>query len=83
MQEAGRALEVLGAPMYVRLGLPNHPYTTSADELRRERILESWGGEERIVARVAELIRGFQPEVVVSSDFNEKAYEHFEHKAAG
>ncbi len=83
VDEADKALQVLGARMYVRLGLPNHPYNTSADELRRDRILESWGGEERLVGRVEELIRGFQPEIVVSSDFNEKAYEHFEHKAAG
>ena len=83
VEEAGRALEVLGAAMYVRLGLQNHPYTTSTDELRRERILESWGGEERLVERVADLIRGFDPEVVISSDFNDEAFEHFEHKAAG
>jgi LmbE family N-acetylglucosaminyl deacetylase len=83
VEEADRAMEVLGARMYVRLGLPNHPYNTSADELRRDRILESWGGEERLITRVEDLIRGFQPEIVVSSDFNEKAYEHFEHKAAG
>jgi LmbE family N-acetylglucosaminyl deacetylase len=83
VDEAGRALEVLGATMYVRLGLPNHRYIASTDEMLRERVLESWGGEERIVARVAELIRGFQPEVVVSSDSNDKGYEHFEHKAAG
>jgi LmbE family N-acetylglucosaminyl deacetylase len=83
VDEAGKALEILGATMYVRLGLRNHPYNTSNDELRLERILASWGGETKLVSRVVELIQGFRPEIVVSSDFNETAYEHFEHKAVG
>ena len=29
------------------------------------------------------LIEGFRPEIVVSSDFDPGAYEHFEHKAVG
>jgi hypothetical protein len=32
---------------------------------------------------VRKLLEGFRPTVVVSSDFNAEAFEHFEHKAAG
>jgi LmbE family N-acetylglucosaminyl deacetylase len=48
-----------------------------------EKVLERWGGREAISTAIEELIRGFQPEIVVCSDSNPDAYEHFEHKAVG
>ena len=48
-----------------------------------EDVLAKWGGREIVGARIEELIRGFQPEIVVCSNYNADAYEHFEHKAVG
>jgi LmbE family N-acetylglucosaminyl deacetylase len=81
--EATRALSVLGAEAYVRLGLINRPYSSERDVVSLEGVLEGWGGEERLIARLVEIIQGFRPALVISPDSHSGAHEHFEHEAVG
>lgn len=81
--EATRALSLLGAEAYVRLGLANRPYAREQDALSVPEVLELWGGEERLVARLIGIIEGFRPALVVSPDGRTRAHEHFEHEAVG
>jgi len=82
--ETRNALSVLGATSYVRLGLKNHPYSTSRQALSNRALMSAWGGEEAIVRRLVELIEGFAPRMVVSPDSaHAGAYEHFEHAGVG
>ena len=83
VREAQRALSLLGCRVYIRLGLPNHPYNSQNDRLPVEQVIAAWGGEEKLVARLAGIIRGFTPRVVVGPDQHSAAYEHFEHEAVG
>lgn len=83
VMEAAAALQILGAETYIRLGLPNHPYSSVAQELSISRVLESWGGEEAVLGKLLELIRGYRPEVIISPDGPCRAREHFEHEATG
>jgi LmbE family N-acetylglucosaminyl deacetylase len=83
VQEARGALSLLGAELYLRWGLRNHPYSGLTDEISLEQIFLDWGGREQLVERLAALIKGFRPELVVSPDFSWEIHEHFEHKAAG
>ena len=83
VKEAAAALQILGAETYIRLGLPNHPYSSVAQELTISRIMKSWGGEERVLSRLLELIRGYRPKVIISPDGPSRAREHFEHEAVG
>jgi len=81
--EATRALSILGSEMYIRWGLENRPYNSKADEVPPDEVIRGWGGEERLVERLIEVIEGFRPTIVVSPDRHSKAYEHFEHEAVG
>jgi LmbE family N-acetylglucosaminyl deacetylase len=81
--EATRALSILGSEMYIRWGLENRPYNTKADEVPPDEVIRGWGGEEQLVERLIEVLRGFRPTIVVSPDRHSKAYEHFEHEAVG
>jgi len=81
--EATRALSILGSEMYLRWGLENRPYNTQRDVVPLEEVIRGWGGKEQLVARLIEVLEGFQPTVVVSPDSHSKAYEHFEHEAVG
>ncbi len=83
VKEAAAALQLLGADTYIRLGLPNHPYSSVAQELSISRVIESWGGEERVLSGLLELIRGYRPKVIISPDGPSRAREHFEHEATG
>ncbi len=83
VEEAKAALSVLGSEVYIRLGLTNHPYNTSRDYLSVRRVIDEWGGEKMLFEKVRRILEGFRPTVVVSSDFNTEAFEHFEHKAVG
>jgi len=83
VREAREALSILGVETYIRLGLPNHPYTRSAEALPLGQLLSSWGGEEALVQRIAALLRGFRPVLVLSPDEHSAAREHFEHEAVG
>jgi LmbE family N-acetylglucosaminyl deacetylase len=79
--EATRAMSILGSEMYLRWGLENRPYNTQRDAVPPEECIRGWGGEERLVARLIEVLDGFQPTIVVSPDSRSEAYEHFEHEA--
>jgi LmbE family N-acetylglucosaminyl deacetylase len=81
--EATRALSILGSEIYIRWGLVNRPYNTKRDEIPPDEVISDWGGEERLVSRLIEVIEGFSPTIVVSPDRKSKAYEHFEHEAVG
>lgn len=81
--EATRALSILGSEMYLRWGLVNRPYNTQRDIVAPEEVIRRWGGEEHLLARLIEVLEGFQPTIVVSPDSHSKAYEHFEHEAVG
>jgi LmbE family N-acetylglucosaminyl deacetylase len=81
--EATRALSILGSEMYIRWGLVNRPYNTKADEVPPDEVIRGWGGEDRLVERLIEVLEGFRPTIVVSPDRHSKAYEHFEHEAVG
>ena len=81
--EATRALSILGSEMYLRWGLENRPYNTQRDVVPPEEVIRGWGGEEQLVAKLIEVLEGFQPMIVVSPDSRSKAYEHFEHEAVG
>lgn len=81
--EARRALSILGADYYLRLGLPNHPYNAVADEMRLPSLLDAWGGEKVLVTRLEEIVRQAAPRIVVSPDLASGAREHFEHEATG
>jgi LmbE family N-acetylglucosaminyl deacetylase len=83
VNEAERALSVLGSDLYVRLGLPNHPYGSITEELDLGEVLEAWGGEQALAERVTGLIRRYSPDVVVSPPGPSEASEHFEHEAVG
>lgn len=83
VKEAAAALQILGADTYIRLGLPNHPYSSVAQELSISRVIESWGGEQRVLSGLLELIRGYRPKVIISPDGPCRAREHFEHEATG
>jgi LmbE family N-acetylglucosaminyl deacetylase len=83
VREAQQALSVLGCRVYVRLGLPNHPYNSQVDRLAVGEVLRTWGGEERLAAGLADIIRGYQPRIVVGPDQHSAAREHFEHEAVG
>ena len=83
IQEARRALSLLGAESYIRLGLKNHPYNSADDVLSLGQLLNVWGGEELLVDRLVDLIRGFRPEIVISPDEHTDTREHFEHEGVG
>jgi LmbE family N-acetylglucosaminyl deacetylase len=81
--EAREALSILGADYYIRLGLPNHPYNSRAQEIGTNEIFRSWGGEAVLRASLADIIEALWPAVVVSPDGPSAAREHFEHVATG
>ena len=83
VEEAASAMAFLGSSLYIRLGLRNHLYNSSEDVLPVETVMSYWGGEDWLMGRLIEIIEALRPDVVISSDFNPRAYEHFEHKATG
>ncbi len=83
VEEAKAALSLLGSEVYVRLGLINHPYNTAQDYLPVRKVIGEWGGERILLEKIRRIVEGFRPTLVVSSDFNSEAFEHFEHKAVG
>lgn len=83
ISETAAAVTALGADAYVRLGLDNAPYNGLADEQTIPQVLERWGGYDALVGRLVELIRGFQPTVVLAPDAPRTTLEHFEHETTG
>ena len=81
--EARQAMSILGVNHYVRLGLRNHPYNGGLDVLSAKSVIDAWGGEDKLVERLAEIILGYRPEIVVSPEGPTDAFEHFEHEAVG
>ena len=81
--EALSAMTLLGVSEYIRLGLPNHPYNSLDDELSPEQVITRWGGRNDLVRKVAQLIGGFSPELLITPDGPAGSYEHFEHEATG
>jgi len=83
VEEATRAMAILGSDVYIRLGLKNHPYNSVKEQLPLEKVLKDWGGEKKLVKKLIRIIEGFRPELIVSADKHTCAYEHFEHEAVG
>ncbi len=82
-KEAERAIALLGADIYVHLGLWNRPYTAVEASKNVHIISEEWGGEDFLVDTLLSLIDTFTPEVIVSPDGPSGAREHFEHETVG
>ncbi|MCD6396377.1 MAG: PIG-L family deacetylase, partial [Spirochaetaceae bacterium] len=83
VEEAVRALTVLNAKVYVRLGLWNRPYTSEEVNKNLNTLLNEWGEETFLVNKLVSLIETFKPDVIVSPDGPSTAREHFEHEAVG
>ncbi|MEA1912079.1 MAG: PIG-L family deacetylase, partial [Spirochaetota bacterium] len=83
VQEAEKALTVLGAEVYVRMGLWNRPYTAEEVNKSLNTLLEEWGGRDFLIEKLVDYIEIFQPDVIVSPDGPCGAREHFEHEAVG
>jgi LmbE family N-acetylglucosaminyl deacetylase len=81
--EATSALSILGSELYVRMGLPNHPYRTNNDVLARSMVLLRWGGQVYLQERIRQIIEQLQPELVIAPDFDSARHDHFEHKTVG
>ncbi|MDZ7794250.1 MAG: PIG-L family deacetylase [Spirochaetia bacterium] len=81
--ETERALSHLAVAEYVRLGLKNHPYSSSTQVLGKAEVLKAWGGEADLITTLIELIRGYSPSVILSPKNDSEAHEHFEHKTVG
>jgi len=81
--EAREAIGWIGAEYYVRLGLPNHPYSSIEEVLTIDEVIERWGGREAVVARLSRIVERLSPEIVISPDGPTAALEHFEHEATG
>ncbi|MCF6334405.1 MAG: PIG-L family deacetylase [Spirochaetales bacterium] len=82
-KEAERALALLGADIFVHLGLWNRPYTALEASKSVHTISKEWGGEEFLVDTLLILINRFKPEIIVSPDGPSGAREHFEHETVG
>lgn len=83
VQEAQRALTVLGAKVYLRLGLWNRAYTSEEASKSVGTLLTEWGGQEHLINKLVNIMETFQPYVIVSPDGPSDAREHFEHEAVG
>ncbi|MFW5783306.1 MAG: hypothetical protein ACOCY8_02200, partial [Spirochaetota bacterium] len=64
-------------------GLENHPYNSVVEARTIEEVLSAWGGRETLARRLARIVERLRPEIVLSPDGPSRAYEHFEHEAAG
>ncbi len=83
VQEAKRALAVLGAKVYLRMGLWNRAYTNEEASKSVDTLLAEWGGKEQLINKLVNIMETFQPCVIVSPDGPSNAREHFEHEAVG
>ena len=83
LNEVKSALGILGCDLYIRFGLPNHPYNGLNDELTCNKVLKSWGGSPELAARIAEVIFKLKPRLLVAPDGPSAAREHFEHESTG
>lgn len=82
-RELSNAAEILGVDLLIRAGLKNNPYNSISDELAPEKVLEQWGGKEKLKSYISDIIIKTSAVIVVSPEKPGKAREHFEHEAAG
>jgi len=86
IDEAREAIGWLGADLYLRYGLPNHPYSSVEEELEPREVLDRWGGVEELSARLRSVVATLTPEIVITPDGPagpSGPIEHFEHEATG
>lgn len=83
IQEEAASLKVLGASVYIRLGLKNRPYSNEEASKSIPLLIEEWGGENLLIANLIELFGRLSPDIIVSPDGPSAAREHFEHEAVG
>lgn len=83
IQEEAASLKVLGASIYIRLGLKNRPYSNEEASKSIPQLIEEWGGETLLIAKLVELFSRLSPDIIVSPDGPSAAREHFEHEAVG
>ncbi len=83
IKEEERALKILGAAVYIRLGLKNRPYTAVEVKKSIPTIIKEWGGNAFLVNKLNAIFTAFNPSVIVSPDGPSHAREHFEHEAVG
>ncbi len=83
VKEEERALKILGASVYIRLGLKNRPYTAVEVKKSIPTIIKEWGGNTVLVNKLNTIFTAFDPAVIVSPDGPSHAREHFEHEAVG
>ena len=82
VQEAARALAVLGSDTLIRLALPNAPYFRGFHAREPEDVVRDWG-DDRVVGRLATIIEKLRPRAVVAPAGPLPVLEHFEHEATG
>lgn len=83
VQEAQKALTVLGAKVYLRLGLWNRAYTSEEASKSVETLISEWGGHDQLINKLVHIMEIFKPDIIVSPDGPSDAREHFEHEAVG
>ena len=83
IQEESRSLKILGASMYIRLGLKNRPYLKEEASKSIQMLIQEWGGRKMLIADLTEIFSRLSPDIIVSPDGPSAAREHFEHEAVG
>lgn len=86
VDEAREAIGWLGADLYVRFALPNHPYNSIEQELDPREILDRWGGVDELASRLRSVVTALDPEIILAPDGPagpDGPLEHFEHEATG
>ncbi|MFW6290773.1 MAG: PIG-L family deacetylase [Spirochaetota bacterium] len=86
VEEAREAIGWLGAELYIRHGLPNHPYSSLGQEVAPGEILDRWGGLDELVDRLRSVVDALQPEIIIAPEGPAGPtgpIEHFEHEATG
>jgi len=83
VQEAKKALTILGAQVYLRMGLWNRAYTSEEVSKSIDTLITEWGGQDQLITKLVTIMELYQPDVIVSPDGPSRAREHFEHEAVG
>jgi len=83
IEEEENSLKVLGAYMYLRLGLKNRPYTKEEVNKPLPTLIKEWGGRDFLIKKLSGIFSVLSPDIIVSPDGPSKAREHFEHEAVG
>ncbi|MCK5671970.1 MAG: PIG-L family deacetylase [Spirochaetales bacterium] len=83
VEEAKRALSILGAKVYLRLGLWNRAYTSEEATKSIDILIDEWGGQDQLISKLVNIMEIFRPTIIVSPDGPCSAREHFEHEAVG